>query len=579
MPTVSAPLIVKNERNNLPKLLDLLCPVLEEVILVDTGSTDGTIELIKEKQKIYSNIRLEHFKWIKDFSAARNYAFSLATKEYLFFIDGDDLLCQKELIYFKNNVLGDPNVDCWLLDYIYSQRADGSSNLTLGRERFMRRNKNPRWQGAIHESINICDMRSQHYDKLKIIHNRAGKAYEPDRNKEILEAEFKRNPSDPRTAYYYGKELFDQVNPKGIEILEHYVGLNSGFFDDMVNARFRLGKHYASVKKHREAIRQAEEIYHLDFCRQRAEGYWLYGTVEMDLGNYQVATDWFKRCLITPPGSPRVLNLEYYTWNPAKQLAECYHKLQNYLEMMIYRQKTLDFLKDDQETIRWAENLLLKPLIPKLSLQKTGLHDGNNQKLNCDPSKGIPYKTSTINHVSVSTDLDTPTIKELARMMKPCGQLLFSEKPGSYWVLVEHGFNPLSEKVWVKSNPQLPSMGFETGDENFGPYRIQIDNLRKSAIINGYPISISDKPKYFVSNRLNTQSPGEIKILMVCEWLPELDYHTYGIQYANFVAASSDTLAQNMQSKIRSGQKVITVEDHFEMPIHEWQQVSLQMVS
>lgn len=64
------------------------------MIIVDTGSTDGTLELIKKKQLQYPNLELHHFEWVKDFSKARNYSFSFATQEWILWLDGDDQVSQ-----------------------------------------------------------------------------------------------------------------------------------------------------------------------------------------------------------------------------------------------------------------------------------------------------------------------------------------------------------------------------------------------------------------------------------------------------------------------------------------------------
>ena len=84
MVSISVCMIVKNEEAVLKRCLDSLKGIAEEIVVVDTGSTDRTKEIAAEyTDKIYD------FTWVHDFSAARNFAFSKATKDYIYSADAD----------------------------------------------------------------------------------------------------------------------------------------------------------------------------------------------------------------------------------------------------------------------------------------------------------------------------------------------------------------------------------------------------------------------------------------------------------------------------------------------------------
>ena len=86
MITVSLCMIVKNEEQILQRCLDSLAGLMDEIIIVDTGSTDATKEIAaKYTDKVYD------FVWIDDFSAARNFAFSKAGMEYIYSADADEM--------------------------------------------------------------------------------------------------------------------------------------------------------------------------------------------------------------------------------------------------------------------------------------------------------------------------------------------------------------------------------------------------------------------------------------------------------------------------------------------------------
>lgn len=88
--TISVCMIVKNEEKVLARCLDSLAGLYEELIIVDTGSTDSTKQIAaRYTDKIYD------FEWINDFSAARNFAFSHATSDYIYSADADEVLDEK----------------------------------------------------------------------------------------------------------------------------------------------------------------------------------------------------------------------------------------------------------------------------------------------------------------------------------------------------------------------------------------------------------------------------------------------------------------------------------------------------
>ena len=87
MISVSMCMIVKNEQDILKRCLDSYAGTYDELIIVDTGSSDNTKAIASEyTDKIYD------FTWINDFSAARNFAFSKASCEYIFSADADEEL-------------------------------------------------------------------------------------------------------------------------------------------------------------------------------------------------------------------------------------------------------------------------------------------------------------------------------------------------------------------------------------------------------------------------------------------------------------------------------------------------------
>ena len=95
-PSVSLCMIVKNEESCLEKCLASMQDLVSEIIIVDTGSTDGTIEIAQKYHAV-----VETYKWQNDFSKARNYSLSLATQEWILVLDADEYLRESDRELFR----------------------------------------------------------------------------------------------------------------------------------------------------------------------------------------------------------------------------------------------------------------------------------------------------------------------------------------------------------------------------------------------------------------------------------------------------------------------------------------------
>lgn len=594
--TVSLCMICKNEKSNIGALMEDVCPVLEEVHMTDTGSTDGTLEILQEKQKKYPNLFIHHYVWNDHFSDARNFSFSQAGNvDWIFWLDADDRINSNALKNFKDNYLDDPNTDCWLLPYIYSKYPDGSPQTYLTRERFVRKNKNPSWVGAIHETIAIHNMRHRDFQDLKVEHNRDGKFIDPKRNLKILEKEFEKNPSEPRTAYYYAKELFDHIDPRAKDKLIHYISLPGWkYWDDEIGARFRLSKQYLHEGNFRAAIQTIEFVYHLDATRKRSEYYFIFGEVEYRLQNFEIAADWYKRCLYDPPGPPRVLCLEYWTWHPHKKLAECYYELGKWDLVRHHIAEVKKILPDEKQ---WENALQNTKLLPKDGYSLATLEFGtslredsykvNKDVYNCFTDKQInkawtfenyiPFTDAcvdgaVIDPTKVSNDF---SFRELTRVLKPGGFL---------WVLTSlpfgiDGFNHLGSVVHqgvtlqnlVRIDTTKPSIGYRyyEGSLKYGGYRYRIHNLIMSAKKNAYPVYDMNADNREVDIYVDMdmqQKLGKVNVLEFCE---KLDSYGCNVENADVLNACSPVLAEYLKKKFPH-KVVINVDDHFELMQDAW---------
>lgn len=120
LPNLSLCLIVKNEKANLSRCLTSAKPYVDEIIVVDTGSIDGTPELAAEY-----GAKVSYFEWCDDFAAARNYAISQASGDWILMPDADE-----ELIVESEDFLAQLTLQPDVLAYSVALTEVNAANLT-----------------------------------------------------------------------------------------------------------------------------------------------------------------------------------------------------------------------------------------------------------------------------------------------------------------------------------------------------------------------------------------------------------------------------------------------------------------
>ncbi len=140
-------MIVKNEEANIERCLKGIADYMDEIIIVDTGSSDRTKEIVQRfTDKIYD------FTWINDFSAARNYSISKASNEYILVLDSDEFVQNIDISEIKCLIEQNPNRIGRLIrineytrngvEYRYKERV----NRLFSRNYY-------RYEGIIHEQV------------------------------------------------------------------------------------------------------------------------------------------------------------------------------------------------------------------------------------------------------------------------------------------------------------------------------------------------------------------------------------------------------------------------------------------
>ncbi|MGG3887081.1 glycosyltransferase [Brevibacillus panacihumi] len=167
---ISACVITKNEENNLSTCLDSLKSVVSEIIVVDTGSTDRTVEIAKN-----FGAKVFLFEWKNDFAAARNYAIEQAKSDWIIFLDADEYFapdCIKE-VPLAIREAHTRNMDMIISMMSNIEKKTGELTMSNLQIRIFKNDPKIRYVGAIHERLVKHNSQAKTLDaqkKITIIH-------------------------------------------------------------------------------------------------------------------------------------------------------------------------------------------------------------------------------------------------------------------------------------------------------------------------------------------------------------------------------------------------------------------------
>ena len=152
MISISLCMIVKNEEKILDRCLSTVADLVDEIVIVDTGSTDATKEIAAR----YTD-RIYDFQWIDDFSAARNFAFSKATMDYIYTADADEVLDEGNRARFrllKESLL--PEIEIVQMKYGNQLQFGTVYNFDEEyRPKLFKRKRDFVWEAPIHETVRL----------------------------------------------------------------------------------------------------------------------------------------------------------------------------------------------------------------------------------------------------------------------------------------------------------------------------------------------------------------------------------------------------------------------------------------
>lgn len=206
-------MIVKDETEFLRACIDSVKDIVDEIVIVDTGSTDGTPQLAREL-----GADVYFFEWNNSFADARNFAMSKCRAKWLLLLDADEVLFSEDKEKLLEFIRTTEHDGALFKVYNYVGDRPGVGSSVHNASRLIRNNGRYRFKGDIHEQIEsldgeacgrfaLTDIRLHHYGYLNSVLKKKNKR---ERNIPILLKELEKDPDNGFMLFNIGNEFMAQ---------------------------------------------------------------------------------------------------------------------------------------------------------------------------------------------------------------------------------------------------------------------------------------------------------------------------------------------------------------------------------
>lgn len=321
MPKIVLTMITKNEEATIRQCLQSIAPHVDQVIVVDTGSSDKTVEIVREFTG-----DVHHFEWIGDFSAARQYALDLVPEDadWIIWADADDVVMNaQDLHMLAETAPADCDGIVFPYDYAHD-RETGECVTELSRERLLRGPKTRwKWRGIVHEVIAPADGTQPRFvisDAVRYVHHRPADKDTTGRNLELIEKYIEdcdRDAVTPeaRMVVYLGSELMAVGRwAEAINAFNRYM-LISEWEEEKYQANHKLADCYRKLERYEEAI--ITELKGFQIRDDWADGYYGLAECYYHLKDWDRVLRWLERGdLLGPPKTLLITHPLDYSFLP-----------------------------------------------------------------------------------------------------------------------------------------------------------------------------------------------------------------------------------------------------------------------
>ncbi|KUP23872.1 glycosyltransferase family 2 protein [Paenibacillus sp. DMB5] len=361
--SISLCMIVKNEENILARCLDSIKDKVDEMIIVDTGSTDNTVEIAKQY-----NASVYTFAWTNDFSEARNYSLRQATKEYILVLDADEYLDPEADLHQELS----SRLDYYLFN-IKNYHSYGQS-FTHSAVRLFKNDADLYYENRLHEHLNVVGN-----DALKggeagaLIHHTGYNAetmIEKDkinRNLPLMLQAVRENP-DAYNLYNMGKTYLSlNEHLKAVEFFKkaYPLSTNRVFLPELlVKLAYSLGE----LDRNEEGLSILNDA--VNVFPQETEMWYIRGELFAKTGYYIDAVASFEQCLKIGDSGSLVLEGSG-SYKALESLGGVYEKQRQLTKGFDAVLKSLQAKKNYTPALKRYFNITLKAKVPLKDVYET----------------------------------------------------------------------------------------------------------------------------------------------------------------------------------------------------------------
>lgn len=299
-PLITAHIIMKDEAEVLPRCLASLQGVVDEICIVDTGSTDGSIEMARQ-----SGARVIEHPWTDSFSEARNAGLDAAQGQWILHIDADEELQLKDGSRLRA-LLSSTEYEALMVEVLSYEGEERPDCLVRHEVLRIWRNRSAfRFRGLIHEGLTIpgvssdkiarSDVQIRHYGYVKKVMVSKRKS---ERNLSLLQKELQQDPTSPYWHFYIGSEYMNRQEYEVAlhhfdQAVAHVTQVSGGFvpllFKRRVVTTQILGRHELALSM----LEEAHKLFpgYIDLWFLKAESLFRTGRLREALRAFKTCTD------------------------------------------------------------------------------------------------------------------------------------------------------------------------------------------------------------------------------------------------------------------------------------------------
>ncbi|MFG6495432.1 glycosyltransferase [Fictibacillus sp. UD] len=346
---ISLCLITKNEEATIERCIESIKEIVDETVVIDTGSNDSTIEIVKN-----IGVKTYSFEWMDDFSAARNYAISKTNGDWIIFLDGDEYIDKNQASLIKTYIqeANNKGMNTLLTGLININASSGNFQSSTKTIRIFKNEKSIKYRGKIHETLYSSKGPLKYLDvadSISIFHT----GYTPEviksknkseRNLKILFQELGSDPKNGDLNFYIAESLMiDRQYDKAILHLEKAIQLKNGIINGLLYRCF--SNILTCMYEQKRDITHFYEVYNraIKLDEDYPDFYFFLGLRELELKEYSKAMKLFYKCLDK-------INLYNYNFE-SRVLTEVFNIYRTIINLQIAN-------KNYDEVIKLAVNIL-----------------------------------------------------------------------------------------------------------------------------------------------------------------------------------------------------------------------------